>query len=163
MSRWREAKHRDREPLTPEPSARHGSTGARADRRDHGGPRRAADRSGIVKDDRFSDAARHDSNFIDALTQGEKKMVVADSASRSAEREEDLTARGVSCAIAFKRKKGQEDLPPLLKRLNPMIASVRAIVEHPFAWMKGMGDRSVRSRGRRRNEPDFALNLIAYN
>jgi hypothetical protein len=29
--------------------------------------------------------------------------------------------------------------------------------------MKGMGDRSVRSRGRRRNEPDFALNLIAYN
>jgi IS5 family transposase len=123
----------------------------------------AADRSGIVKDDRFSDAAPHDSNFIDELTQDEKKMVVADSAYRSHEREAALTARGVCCAIAFKRQKGQKDLPPMLKRLNRLIASVRAVVEHPFAWMRNMGYRRVRYRGRRRNELDFALNLIAYN
>lgn len=123
----------------------------------------AADRSGIVKDYRFSDAAPHDSNFIDELTRDEKKMVVADSAYRSREREATLNARGVCCAIAFKRKKGQRDLPPVLKKLNGMIASVRAVVEHPFAWMKNMGYRRVRYRGRRRNELDFALNLIAYN
>lgn len=123
----------------------------------------ATDTRGVVKDYRFSDAAPHDSNFIDELTEGETRMVVADSAYRSHEREEALQRRGVACAIAFKRKKGQKDLPPPLKRLNRLIASVRAAVEHPFAWMKNMGYRRVRYRGRRRNELDFALNLTAYN
>jgi IS5 family transposase len=123
----------------------------------------AADRRGLVTDYRFSDAAPHDSNFIDELTRDEKQMVVADSAYRSVEREAALNARGVACAIAFKRKKGQKDLPPLLKKLNRMIASVRAAVEHPFAWMRSMGYRRVRYRGLRRNALDFALTLVAYN
>jgi transposase, IS5 family len=122
-----------------------------------------ADRSGIVVDYRFSDAAPHDSKFIDELTKDEKKLVVADSAYRSHEREATLTARGVACAIAFKRQKGQQELSPQLKRINDLIASVRAPVEHVFAWMKNMGYRRVRYRGRRRNEVDFTLNLIAYN
>jgi IS5 family transposase len=116
-----------------------------------------------VTDYRFSDAAPHDSNFIDELTRDETRMVVADSAYRSCEREAALMARGVTCAIAFKRRRGQPELPPLLKRLNRLIASVRAPVEHPFAWMRNMGYRKVRYRGRRRNEVDFALNLVAYN
>ncbi len=123
----------------------------------------AADRRGIVKDYRFSSATPHDSNFIDELTQNEQKLVAADSAYRSVEREAALTARGVCCAIAFKRQKGQANLPPVLRRLNRMIARVRAVVEHPFAWMKNMGHRRVRYRGRRRNELDFALMLVAYN
>lgn len=122
-----------------------------------------ADRSALVVDYRFSDAAPHDSNFIDELTEHETRIVVADSAYRSHEREAALTARGVTCAIAFKRQRGQKDLPPLLKKLNRMIASVRAVVEHPFAWMRNAGYRHVRYRGRRRNEVDFVLNLIAYN
>jgi transposase, IS5 family len=123
----------------------------------------AADRSGIVTDYRFSDAAPHDSNFIDELTKNEKKMVVADSAYRSVEREAELERRGVDCAIMFKRKKGQKDLPPPLKKMNRMIAQVRAVVEHTFAWIKNMGHRRVRYRGRRRNELDFGLMLVAYN
>lgn len=122
-----------------------------------------ADRSSLVVGYRFSDAAPHDSNFIDELTEHETTMVVADSAYRSAQREADLRRRGVACAIAFKRQKGQPDLPPALKRLNRLIASVRAAVEHPFAWMKQMGHRRARYRGRRRNELDFALMLVAYN
>lgn len=122
-----------------------------------------ADRSGIVTDYRFSDAAPHDSQFIDELTAGEKRMVVADSAYRSAEREAELTRRGVCCAIAFKRHKGQPELSPMLKKINRMIASVRAIVEHPFAWMRNMGLRRARYRGKRRNELDFAFSLVAYN
>lgn len=123
----------------------------------------AADGSGIVTDFRFSDAAPHDSNFIDELTRGERRMVIADSAYRSAEREAALHSRGVMCAIAFKRSRGQGELPPQLVRLNQMIARVRAVVEHPFAWMRAMGYRRVRYRGRRRNEADFALTLIAYD
>lgn len=123
----------------------------------------AADRSALVTDYRFSDAAPHDSNFIDELTEGETTLVAADTAYRSAQREADLNARGVACAIMFKRKKGQPQLPPLLERLNRMIATIRAVVEHPFAWMRAMGYRRVRYRGRRRNELDFALMLVAYN
>lgn len=78
-------------------------------------------------------------------------------------REAGLQARGVTCAIAFKRNKGRPDLPPMQKKLNRLIARVRAVVEHPFAWMKAMGYRRVRYRGRRRNEAGFALTLIAYN
>jgi transposase, IS5 family len=123
----------------------------------------AADRREIVKDYRFSDAAPHDSNFIDELAADEKQMVVADSAYRSAERERELNTWRVACAIALKRKKGQEKLPRALEKLNWLIASVRAVVEHPFAWMRAMWYRRARDRGRRRNELDFALNLIAYN
>jgi len=123
----------------------------------------AADRSALVTDYRFGTAREHDSQRIDELTNKETRMVVADAAYRSVEREARLRERGVACAIAFKRKKGQPELPPALKRLNRLIASVRARVEHPFAWMRQMGCRRVRYRGRRRNELDFALNLIAYN
>jgi transposase, IS5 family len=122
-----------------------------------------ADRSAIVTKYTFSDAAPHDSNFIDELTKDETKMVVADSAYRSHEREAALTARGVACAIAFKRQRGQEELSPMLKKINGLIARVRAPVEHVFAWMKNMGYRRVRYRGLRRNEVDFALTLMAYN
>jgi transposase, IS5 family len=122
-----------------------------------------ADRSGIVTDCRFSDAAAHDSKFIDELTAGEKKMVVADSAYRSAAREAELIRRGVCCAIAFKRNKGQAEPSPPLKKLNRMIARVRAIVEDPFASMRNMGIRRARYRGKRRNEMHFVLSLVAYN
>jgi transposase, IS5 family len=45
-----------------------------------------ADRGALVVDYRFSDAAPHDSNFIDELTEHETRIVVADSAYRSQER-----------------------------------------------------------------------------
>lgn len=122
-----------------------------------------ADRSALVTDYRFSGAAPHDSNFIDELTENERRIVVADTAYRSAEREAELAARGVCCAIAYKRSKGQKRLPRALEELNRLIARVRAVVEHPFAWMKQMGYRRARYRGRRRNEFDFALTLVAYN
>lgn len=123
----------------------------------------ATDRRAVVTDYRFSTAAPHDSAFIDELTAKEERLVAADSAYRSAEREECLRARGVACAIAFKRQRGQAALPLVLERLNRMIASVRAPVEHPFAWMRRMGLGRCRYRGLRRNETDFALHLIAYN
>ena len=42
-------------------------------------------------------------------------------------------------------------------------AGIRAVVEHPFAWMKNAGYRRVRYRGLGRNGMDFALHAIAYN
>lgn len=123
----------------------------------------ATDRRALVKDYRFSSAQPHDSNFIDELTEDETTLIAADSAYRSRERAARLRERGVACAIAYKREQGQKTLPRALKKLNRLIARVRAIVEHPFAWMRQMGLRRARYRGRRRNELDFALHLVAYN
>jgi len=58
----------------------------------------AADRSAIVTGYRFSDAAPHDSSFIDELTRKETRMVVADTAYHSMEREARLRARSRSSA-----------------------------------------------------------------
>ena len=123
----------------------------------------AADRSSLVTDFRFSDAAPHDSNFIDELTEDETSMVVADTAYRSEERERKLLARGVTPVIAFKRQRGEKKLAKELRVFNRIVASLRAVVEHPFAWMKRTGYRRVRYRGLRRNAFDFALHLVAYN
>ncbi|MBX3356724.1 MAG: IS5 family transposase [Phycisphaeraceae bacterium] len=123
----------------------------------------AADRSSLVTDFRFSDAAPHDSNFIDELTEDETSMVVADTAYRSEERERRLLARGVTPVIAFKRQRGEKELAKELRVFNRIVASLRAVVEHPFAWMKRTGYRRVRYRGLRRNAFDFALHLVAYN
>lgn len=75
-----------------------------------------ADRSSLVVDYRFSDAAPHDSNFIDELTRDEQKMVVADSAYRSEERERELARRGVTCAYPA-------PLSPSFQRLGGHVAA----------------------------------------
>lgn len=50
------------------------------------------------------------------------------------------------------------------KRLNRLIAPIRAFVEHPFAWIKrGLNNRQARYRGLARNACDFALSAMACN
>lgn len=123
----------------------------------------AADRSGIVTDYRFSTAKHHDSRYIDDLTLNETVAVFADSAYMDRTREMELNGRGVFYGIIRRRKRGQEALPEITVQINQMLASIRAIVEHPFAWMRQMGLRRTRYRGEERNGLDFAMTLIAYN
>jgi IS5 family transposase len=123
----------------------------------------AADRSGVVTDYRFSTAKDHDSRYIDDLTFGEKKAVFGDSAYMDRKREADLARRGVLYGIVRRRRRGQKELPEIDVTINRMISSIRAIVEHPFAWLRGMGHRRTRYRGKDRNALDFAVMLMAYN
>lgn len=123
----------------------------------------ATDKQGIIKDYRFGTASEHDSKYFDELTQDERTAVYGDSAYRGREREEELENRGIFNGIMYGRVKGQGDLPPAWRRRNRKLAKVRAIVEHPFAWMKNMGYRRTRYRGLIRNAIDFALTAAAYN
>ena len=123
----------------------------------------AADKSQIVIDYRFSTASHHDPRYIDEMTTKEKQVVYGDSAYSSKERRERLRKRGVVDGICYKRSRGQKELSKDNQRWNRMVSKVRALVEHPFARIKQMGFRRVRYRGLRRNEVDFALNLIAHN
>ena len=123
----------------------------------------AADTSGIVTDYRFSTASHHDSRYFDELTKAEKIAAYGDSAYSDTTRRRILKSRGVIDAIVYKRNRGQKDLHDWQERWNKLVSKVRAFVEHPFARMKRIGYRDVRYRGLRRNEVDFALNLMAHN
>jgi transposase, IS5 family len=123
----------------------------------------AADRSGIVTDFEFSTASHHDSRYIDELTKKEKRAVIADAAYAEKDRRERLERKGVTAGIAFKRQRGQKELPPMLRKINRMIASIRAAAEHTMARLRKWGAARTRYRGERRNRFDFAMTLVAHN
>ena len=123
----------------------------------------ATDTNGIIKDYRFDTAKVHDSQHIDDLTADEDHSVFADSAYMSNKRKKDLEAKGVFCGIIQRRVRGQKELTAEQKWHNRLVAGFRAVVEHPFAWMKNTGYRRARYRGLSRNGVDFALHAVAYN
>lgn len=125
----------------------------------------ASDRRGLIKGFVFDTAKVHDSRHFDELVADEPDggSVWADSAYMDADRKARLNKRGIYCGIVKRRVRGQAELPRYQQLINRLIASVRAVVEHPFAWLKAMGHGRVRYRGRRRNAFDFAMVAMAYN
>lgn len=118
---------------------------------------------GTILDYVFDTASPHDSNHFDQLTRQTSGVVYADSAYRSADREEALTQRGIRSMICHKRVRGQKELSDQQQSHNTACAKVRARVEHAFAWMSRMGLKAVRYRGMSRNGMNFALMAMAYN
>ena len=100
---------------------------------------------------------------MDELIAKEKIAVYADSAYMDRDRKKRLQNRGVYCGIIERRVRGQDDLSYGQQLINRFCATIRAVVEHPFAWMHQMGRRRARYRGLRRNAFDFAMLAMAYN
>lgn len=123
----------------------------------------ATDTRGVVTDYRHDTATVHDSQHIDALVEDERTAVYADSAYMDKDGKAKLNREGIFCGIVERRIRGQGDLTEHQKRHNRMIAEIRAIVEHRFAWIKKVGAGRTRYRGMSRNALDFSLHLIAYN
>jgi IS5 family transposase len=123
----------------------------------------ATDRNGIIKDYRFDTASVHDSKHIDELVEDEKHSVWADSAYMDRDRKATLEEKGVFCGIIQRRVRGQTELTQAQRRHNRLVAGIRAVVEHPFAWVKNVGYGRTRYRGMRRNALDFGLHVVAYN
>jgi IS5 family transposase len=123
----------------------------------------ATDTNGIVTDFVYDTAAESEHTHFDHLARNETREVYADSGCRSRDRVERLEKRGVFAGLCHRRVKGQQELTAAQKAFNHMIAGIRAIVEHPFAWMKRMSGGRVRYRGLRRNAFDFALTAAVYN
>lgn len=63
----------------------------------------------------------------------------------------------------MRRVRGQAKLTPPQRAHNRLVACVRFVVEHPFAWIKARGWGHARYRGLARNGLDFALSLLACN
>lgn len=124
----------------------------------------ATDRRGLITDYVFDTASVSEHEHFDHLARNETKAVFADSGCRSAARVRALQQRGVVAGLCHRRVRGQKELTPQQKRLNRLIAPIRAFVEHPFAWIKPrLNNRRCRYRGLTRNAVDFALSAMAYN
>ena len=93
-----------------------------------------------------------DARFREALDRAKRRV-----------REKRLARRGVCFGVVKRRVRGQAELPRWQQALNRAWSAIRAVVEHPFAWMRNMGYRKVRYRGLRRNALDFGLLAAAYN
>jgi len=124
----------------------------------------ATDRRGVITDYVYDTASVSEHEHFDHLARDEDKAVFADSGCRSKERVRRLRDRGVVAGICHRRVRGQSELTPQQKRLNRLIAPIRAFVEHPFAWIKQrLNNRRARYRGLARNALDFTLSAVAYN
>lgn len=124
----------------------------------------ATDRRGIITDYVYDTARVSEHEHFDHLARHEGKAVFADSGCRSEARVRALRDRGVTPAFCHRRVRGQKELSLEQRRLNRLIAPIRAFVEHPFAWIKGrLNNRRCRYRGLSRNAFDFAISAVAYN
>lgn len=126
----------------------------------------ATDGNGVITDYRFDTAATHDSKHADELMAAEPDhgSVFADSAYMDKERKAGLEKRKVFYGIIQRRVRGQKELTKEQKEHNQLCSKFRAMVEHPFAWMKRSGSlRRTRYRGLGRNALDFVLTAITYN
>jgi IS5 family transposase len=123
----------------------------------------ATDRRGTVIDFVVDTASVHDIRHLETLTAGETTAVFADSAYMDKGRAEKLRERGVFAGIIRRRVRGQKELGDLGKAFNRFCASMRAVVERPFAWMKNKGHRRTRYKGLRRTRTDVGLTLLAHN
>lgn len=123
----------------------------------------ATDRRGTVTDFVVDTARVHDIEHLETLTAREKTAVFADSAYMDHKRTTRLRERGVFAGILRRRVRGQKVLSALGRAFNRYCASVRAVVERPFAWMKNKGHRRTRYKGLRRTRMDVGLTLLAHN
>ena len=123
----------------------------------------ATDARGLITDFVYDTAAESEHTHFDHLAAGETNAVYADSGCRSKARVAALEARGVAANLCHRRVRGQKELTAEQKAFNRAVSQVRALVEHPFAWIKRMSGARVRYRGCVRNAVDFALAAVAYN
>ena len=98
-----------------------------------------------------STAKVHDSQKFDDLLHGDEHAVFGDKGYVSGEREEAF-APGQGLGRMRKAPKGRK-LHPVDERINRIIASLRARVEHPFRVLKcQFGYRKTRYRGLAKNQ-----------
>jgi IS5 family transposase len=115
-----------------------------------------------------SDASVHDSQVFEELldqtidANGEKRVVYADSAYRSKDREESLAADGFESQIHEKGTRGHP-LSEEQKASNRVKSKTRARVEHVFGAQHAMGGHVVRTIGLARARVKIGMMNLVYN
>jgi len=124
----------------------------------------ATDKHGMIKQVVTTTAKESDIKQLDDLTQEETSYVFADSAYMSKEKKKAYRAKGIFGGIIERRVKGQSKLRPKQQKHNQRFASVRAIAELPFAFIKRlMCYTQTRFIGLEKNDQYHLLLAAAYN
>jgi IS5 family transposase len=124
----------------------------------------ATDRRGVITGSVYDTSAVSEHEHFDHVVRNEHKAVFADSGRRSKDRVRFLRGRGVVTSLCHRRVRGQKELTDTQKRLDRLIALIRAFVEHPFGWIKGrLNNRRYRYRGVDRNALDICLSVVSCN
>ncbi len=118
----------------------------------------------LIRRYEVTDASVHDSQAFESVLhkKNRSKDIWADSAYRSAEREETLKRKGYRSHIHHKGKRGRP-LSEAQQRTNKRRSKVRARVEHVFGSQSQMGTRIIRSIGMVRVKAAIGLRNLAYN
>jgi IS5 family transposase len=124
----------------------------------------ASDKNGMIKSVSTTTAKEADIKQLSNLTKEEKSYVFADSAYMSKEKKRSFRAKGVFGGIIERRVRGQSTLRAKQKKNNQRFASVRAIGELPFAFIKRlMHYTQTRFVGLEKNDQYHLLLATAYN
>jgi IS5 family transposase len=124
----------------------------------------ASDKNGMIKAVSTTTAKDADINELDGLTKEEKHYIVGDSAYMSKVRKQLYRAKGVINGVVERRVRGQSKLRNKQSKHNKRFASIRAIGELPFAFIKRlMGYRESKYRGLEKNDQFHLFLATAYN
>ena len=108
----------------------------------------AVDKHGMIKKVTTTTAKASDIGQLDTLTEDETSYIVADSGYMSQEKKRRNRAKGIFHGVIERRVRGQSTLRDKQKKNNQRFASVRAIGELQFAFIKRlMGYRETRFIG----------------
>jgi len=124
----------------------------------------ASDKNGMIKAVDTTTAKDADIHSLKHLTKEEKAYIVADSAYMSKANKQVFRQKGIVNGIIERRVRGQSKLRAKQQKHNSRFASVRAIVELPFAFIKKlMGYTQTRFIGLKKNDQYHYLLAVAYN
>jgi transposase, IS5 family len=119
--------------------------------------------SKLIRKRKFTPANVHDSQAFEAVLSGDEKSIWADKAYTNDKHKRIARAMGIFYGVLDKKKKGSA-LSGKQTRGNKQKSSVRAAVEHPFAFMRKklkMGLATAKNKAR--NALRFDMNCILYN
>jgi len=119
--------------------------------------------SKLIRKRRFTPASVHDINEKDNLFSGDEKSKFGDKAYCKTSHKQIDRANGIYHGILDKAKRGSK-LSNKQKKRNQQLSKVRAVVEHPFAYMKKILNYELAMATTiARNKLRFDMNCIIYN
>jgi IS5 family transposase len=105
----------------------------------------------------------HDSQALEDVLSGDEKSIWADKAYPQDQHKSIARKLGIYYGILDKKKRGGK-LSNKQEKRNKQKSSVRAAVEHPFAFMrKKLRMRLATAKNKMRNALRFDMNCIVYN
>lgn len=119
--------------------------------------------SKLIRKRSFTPASVHDSQELEKLLSGDERSIFGDKAYPVDQQKTIARKLGIYYGILDKKKKGK-DLSNKQKKRNKQKSSVRAGVEHVFAFMKKKLKMGLaQAKNIARNALRFDMNCIVYN